>query len=330
MKTANVNLHLRRKSLLLYGTAFLTVILLLAFVVSASVNVELSQIHTLLRSDYQYSATAQSSTANDVYFQFNAGITFVRYKDDQKCLNVDVLMQVDDSQYTDAVFWNTEKLGVNGIAVTANIAYANDLNVGDVLYSKHIVLGEFREYRIEAILPNVAIPSKSNDLSSNGLLVMGYDEQYVNNVSHACLIYANEPIEQLVQQCDGTPENIVYREDEVRATITSVIPYFLVYALVATAGTVCLVAFLSKEVRCNFKRLAMLGWDLRILNRAFYSITLGVGLLAVFANIVLHLVSFGCYGINATVLLPIACVAVIEGIALVGTSVVLNKHLWRR
>ena len=78
MKAFNVNLHLRRKSILGCIAAFMATFLLIALVVSITVGTDMSQLNTLLRSKYEYSATAQRSTLENTYYQYNAGISFTQ------------------------------------------------------------------------------------------------------------------------------------------------------------------------------------------------------------------------------------------------------------
>ena len=330
MKAFSVNLHLCRKSILGCIVAFMATFLLISLAVSITVGTDMSQLNTLLRSKYEYSATAQRSTLENTYYQYNAGISFTQSADAQTRFNAEILMQTEEGDYSNAIYWNTTKLTCDGVAVSKNIADRHGLNVGDTIFSKHIVDGVTKAYIIEEILPTVTSTRISgNSKHSDGIIVMGYDEQYTANISYSCIIFTNSPIEIVAEGCSEMPTDILYREDEIITVVMRILPYLIVFVLGAAALVVIAMIFLSKSVAGNFKRLASCGADFDALNHAYYKITIGTGMGLVIISVIISAASFGMVGFYPINVVPVLVAAIAESFALITTATISNKHLWR-
>lgn len=330
MKAFNVNLHLRRKSILKCIAAFVATFLLISLAVPITVGRDMSQLNTLLSSKYEYSATAQSSTLENTYYQYNAGISFTHSAAAQTRFNAEILMQTEEGNYSNAIYWNTIKLNGNGVAVSKNIADRHRLNVGDTIFSKHIVDGVTKAYIIEKILPAVtSVRVSGNGKHSDGIIVMGYDEQYAANISYGCIIFTNDPIEVVAEGCSEMPTDILYREDEIITVAMRILPYLLVFVLGAAALVVIAMIFLSKSVAGNFKRLVSSGADFDALNHAYYKITIGTGLGLVIISVIISAASFGMAGFYSMNVVPVLATVIAEAFALITTATISNKHLWR-
>ena len=330
MKAFSVNLHLRRKSILGCIAAFMATFLLISLAVSITVGTDMSQLNTLLHSKYEYSATAQRSTLENTYYQYNAGISFTISEDSKTRFNGEVLMQTEKGNYSDVICWNTTKLTCDGVAVSKNIADHHGLNVGDTIFSKHIVNGVTKAYIIEKILPAVTSARVSgNGKHSDGIIVMGYDEQYAENISYSCIIFTNKPIEVVAEGCSEMPTDILYREDEIITVVMRILPYLLIFVLGAVALVVIAMIFLSKSVAGNFKRLASCGADFDALNHAYYKITIGTGMGLVIISVIIAAASFGMVGFYPVNVVPVLAAVIAESFALITTATISNKHLWR-
>ncbi len=330
MKAFVANLHPHRKGILGCIAAFVATFLLVSLAVSIAVGTDMSQLNTLLHSKYEYSATAQRSTLENTYYQYNAGISFTQSADSQTRFNAEVLMQTEEAHYSDVIYWNTTKLNSDGIAVSKNIAERHGLNVGDMIFSKHIVDGITKDYIIEKILPTVTSERVSeNGKHSDGIILMGYDEQYATNISYSCIIFTNEPIEVVAEKCSEMPSDILYREDEIITVVTRILPYLLFFVLGAAALVVIAMIFLSKSVAGNFKRLVSSGADFGTLNYAYYKITIGTGMGLVIISVFISVTSFGMAGFYPINAVPVLAAVIAESFALVATATISNKHLWR-
>lgn len=330
MKAFVANLHLRRKSILGCMAAFIATFLLISLAVPIAVGTDMSQMNALLRSKYEYSATVQHSTLENTYYQYNAGISFTQSADSQTRFNAEILMQTEEGNYSDVICWNTTKLNSDGVALSKNIADRHGLNVGDTIFSKHVVDGVTKAYIIEKILPAVTSARVSgNGKHSDGIIVMGYDEQYAANISYSCIIFTNEPIEVVAEGCSEMPTDILYREDEIITVVMRILPYLLVFVLGATALVVIAMIFLSKSVAGNFKRLVSSGVDFGALNHAYYKITIGTGMGLVIISVIISVASFGMVGFYPINAVPVLAAVIAESFALVTTATISNKHLWR-
>lgn len=330
MKAFAANLHPHHKSILGCLVALIATFLLISLVVSIAVGTDMFQLNALSRSKYEYSATAQYSTLENTYYQYNAGISFAATEESQTRLNVEVLMQTEEGPYSDAIYWNTTKLNSDGVAVSENVAERHGLNVGDTIFSKHIVDGTTKAYIIEKILPVVTSARVSgNGRHSDGIIVMGYDAQYAANISYSCVIFTSEPIEVVAEECSEMPTDILYREDEIITVVIRILPYLLGYILGAAALVVIAMIFLSKSFAGNFKRLASNGADFGALNHAYYKITIGIGMGLVIISVFISAISFGMTGFYPINAVPVLAIAIAESITLIATATISNKHLWR-
>ena len=327
VKTFVANLHPPRKYILGWMAASLATFLLISLVVSVTVGTNMSQLNTLLHSKCEYSAIAQHSAAENTYYQYNAGISFTTAADSKTRFNSEVLMQTEEGHYSDAIYRNTTNLNRNGVAVSKNIADHYGLDVGNTIFSKHIVDGVIKDYIIENILPAVISTRISgNSKHSDGIIIMGYDERYTANISYSCIIFTNEPIEVVAEVCSKMPTDILYREDEIITVVIKIFPYLIVYVITAA---VLIVMFLSKSIAGNFKRLASNGADFGALNHAYYKITIGTGIGVIIISVLISVVSFGMaefYPINAV---PALATVIAESITLIATATISNKRLWR-
>lgn len=331
MKASNVKLHFNRKSAAAYTTAFLAIFLLLTIIVAIPIKGTLAQIHSFMRSSYVYSAVAPSSTADDAYLQYNAGISFSLSADTKAGLNAEIVMQTAAAKYTDLVDWNTEQLGEHGVAVSGNIANKYRISVGDKLYSKNIIDGEVYEYTVEAILPAVTYTrGLQDDYHADGVIVMGYDEQYDSNITHTCIVFTMVPIETLALQCSSMPEGIIYREDEIASSFGGIAPYMVVYFLAVAVSMVVFVVFFVKRIAHNFRRLVMLGFEKKALNRAYYCTIGKAVLLAISITAIISAAAFCNAGIGVITIAPVACVLTAEFVVAIIAATILNRQLWRK
>lgn len=302
---------------------FLMIVLLL------SINKDTIQLNSLLHSDYDYSLIMQDTVLKDDYYQFNAGIDFALSDDAQTSLNADVIMQSVDSEYTDLIYWNTDVISENDIAISQNIAKANKLNIGDKLYSKHIVNGEICEYNIKQILPETTnVRVTKNSSRNDGIIIMGYDRKYVENISHYCIVFTNDSINHLSET--GYAENIVYREDEIASSIKNIIPYIILTVLISITLSVLFVIILTKYVSCNLRRLIILGFEKKKLNNAYFGLLFRFGIISIFISSALSSIIFEVTGISIIKLLLVMSVSFLELVSLFVASIISNKQLWRK
>lgn len=313
--------------LLIFTLISLFIILVLVF----SVNNDCMQLNSLMRSSYDYSVITQEPVLENDYYQFNAGIDFAMTANSQTSLNTDIIMQTDNSAYTDLVYWNANELSTHGIAVSKNIAKANDLHLGDKLYSKHIVKGEVCEYAIEQIIPEtVCVRADTVNKHSSGIIIMGYDAEYVDHITHNCVTFTDESITNFTVKCSAIPQDIVYRDDEIRSAVLNIIPYLAVFSLISIVITIISVYVLRKGIACNFRRLIMLGFDKKRLNQAYHGYIYKSVVTSIIITLVLSSIVFLFTDITAIRIMLVIWIPLIELITLFTATIISNKRLWRK
>ena len=324
-----IALHAEPRKTIIPSLAFTLISFFLMLILMLSVNEDAIQLNSLLHSDYDYSVTMQDTVRKDDYYQFNAGIEFTLSADANTSLNADIVMQSKDSLYTDMVSWNAEPLSTNGVAVSENVAKSNNLHIGDKLYSKHIVNGESCECVIEQLLPEAVSVRVTNDMNhSDGIIIMGYDERYIENITHSSIVFTKDSINDL--SAIGSPENIVYRDDEIISSLRSIIPYLTVLSVISIVITLSFTILLTKSVSSNFRRLIILGFDRKQLDTAFYRLIRGTGSISIIASFALSGIVFLFVNFTAVKLLVLLLIPFIEIITLLIASNISNKRLWRK
>ena len=125
-------------------------------------------------------------------------------------------------------------------------------------------------------------------------------------------------------------ENIVYRDDEIMLSLRSIIPYLVVLSIVSIVTSVAFTVLLTKSVSSNFRRLIILGFDRKQLNKAYYRLVCGTGIISIIASFAFSGIAFLFVNYNAVKLLILLLIPFIEIITLLIASNISNKRLWRK
>ena len=291
METKRTNLHMDKKRACIIMLSFVLILTLVDVFVTLSVGKDFSQLSSLLRSDYVYSAIINESASQDSYYQFDAGISFSVTADAKSSINAAILMQSKYTQYTESVDWNADTFSKNNVAITGGLARQYGLKVGDRLYSEHIVDGAVYDYVIKQILPDISsIRSKNERSFTDGVIIMGDDEQYIKNISHSSIIYTKMPVEDLASSLSDMPVSIVYRTEEIAAVTRKIIPYLILFLLLSILIFFGLVTIVTREVQYNVKRMIMLGFDKKRMDASFRGLIYGIGFPVIIVAFILSMV----------------------------------------
>lgn len=301
----------------------LTVTLTIIFVISA-IHKDLFDLSSLLKSKYEYSCILGQSIGIDDYYVFNASINYSAQRDSKKSMNVDVIMQTKDSDYTDLVFWRADKLKENEIAISQNIAVENHISEGDQLFSKYIVTGEIVDYTVKQIVPASSDTRIINEYLKNGIIIMGYDEEYINNLSHNVVLFTK----QSVNDYTGITE-IIYRKDEIEIVLFDMLPYIIIAVTVTGIASFLLMVLIRKSISHNFCRLVIIGVSKKLLDKKYNSLSLKTGfcsLIISFFGPVLYctIVGTSIYEMMFLIALLLLC----SIIMIIGMNISKNR-LWR-
>lgn len=329
MNKSRINFHIERKRISCILVMFVMVTLVLNIVITVATSYNQAQLKALFNSDYLYSVIIKNTVDCDGYYQFDAGIGFSLKESMNKVLNVEVFMQLQEAEYTDKISWNADKLSRNGVAISEMIAKQNDLKLGDLVYSKHIVNGSICEYQIEQIIPKVMCVRNVGKTYSDGVIIMGFDELYTENIRNNVVMFTQDSIEAVSDRYDEIPEGIVYREDEITTVMKELIPYFIVKWLISVVAVICLTKVLVKEVSYNFKRLMILGYEVRNLNKAYSRYILGIGLSAIMLSIIISMLVLFCMNILEDAVILMVGATLIECVMLLIIKEIAKRRLWR-
>ena len=306
---------------------FSLIALLLNVVLGIALDQDNSQLNALFNSDYEYSVTTRNSIGVDDYYQFEAGISFSLAEDSVASINADVVMQIEASDYSDLLNWNASRLKEDEVAISNGIARAYGLKIGDAIYSKHVVNGGVYKYKVVQILPEVnAVRTEKMKSYKKGILIMGCDNIYVENLSHKFISFTNNPIQELEA---SSPENILYREDEIAIVAKRMLPYVLVFSIIMMIMICGQAMVATKGIKHNFKRLATLGFEEKKLNCAYIRLIYGIGITSLLVSFVCSLMAYKImrlcfYGIWLSLILT-----VLGLVALMVVKHILNHRLWR-
>ena len=323
--------HVNTARLLVFIITFSLVLSLLCVFIDLSIRPYLVQLNSLFSSKYLYSVIADrepQAEETDVYYNLDAGIGFALAPGCETLLNADVVMQSATARYSDSLPWSTDKLSSDEIAISKGLAMRNRLVSGDMLYSRHIVDGVVHKYTIRTILPDVQSTriAKSTDCC-DGIIVVGNDPLYTDNISHKFLLFTNQSIEKL---SDSIPTNLIYRSDEIKCVVKTVAPFFSLLVLLILVITVCAAFFLKRTIACNFKRLLTIGFDSSRLDKSYDLFVLGacVVLIVLSAVLTITLLRIGC--INRAEVVLVLCVIIVECATLFISASLFKNQLWRQ
>ena len=281
MKKDSIKLHTNPCLALFIAASFAVLSFLLIAIVTLATSGHLGNLITLNQSKYEYSAITNKAYGNDNYYLINAGIVFACSNAQEKGINADAVMQTEDLKSSDMVPWRVEKLDVSEVAISRNVARSYGVDTGDILFSKHAVDGQVHKYTIKQVLPFISSFSASLGSSySDGVIIMGYDGRYIENISYTVIAFTDEPIEQLIDRFSETPVNIVYRDDEIAVERQQIVPFLILTVLLASILTVAFVYLLTHDVYCDFRRLIKLGFGKKELNRSYETYIIQVFVLA--------------------------------------------------
>ena len=318
-----------KSGIIIVSFSVLSVLLILSFAISTGTN--LGQMMALKKSRYEYAATLQKPIGRDDYYKIEAIIGFALEKDSTVGLNADVLMQTEDSEYTDSVAWNAVRLGEHEIAISSNLARSNRLNIGDKIFSKHTVNGIMYEYTISQLLPSISSTNGIEEHAfSDGVIIMGYDSRYVDNISHYTVIFTEEPVGSSIFSRTDMPSNLIYREDVVENIERIIFPYFCIFALLSILITVVFAYMLSRTIFYNYRRYIMLGFVKKTIDRSYRYLITKSFLLSFLITVVISIPALALFSGNELLdILFLLFIGILEAVALAISQYFFILRIWR-
>lgn len=168
------------------------------------------QLEFYRSADYEYVFETQQSVKQNDYLNCSS-VTFYPNCDLSGSLNVECFMVMDGSEYQSASPFPLQKeLGSREIAITYNVAQQYGFREGSVVYSKHNIISHIEEYTVAEILPICYGILRADQNLNRGVIVMGYDEMYVNNTNYSHIGF-----------CEGDPTKLIMDTDAGLISLTA-------------------------------------------------------------------------------------------------------------
>ena len=214
--------------------------------------VSLGRYNSFLSSrNYSYSIEIDNDIEQDTYAYYNKTITFTH---NNKLINSVVLMDTQ-GQHTENDLLNGFDLSLEEyeVAISANIASINNLNVGSIIQSKSKITNKLNDYKVIRILPDIyGIDENDND-RSKGIIITGKSDEYLNNIDVNYIYFYNTDSSLI----NSKGANIVGKLNDIEVTKSKVFGmYALELAIVLIISLVISVLF--NIVILSFNRLIYL------------------------------------------------------------------------
>lgn len=281
------------------------------------------QLDALNDSTYRYAEITGNPIGKDDYYVFDTNIDFYKGADDRKYIGGNIIMQVNNSHYSTDVAWNAKHLNRDELAISGNIARKNNIGVGDYLWSKNVVSDKVCKYVVRQIIPRVSNISLIDNTSyGDGIIIMGYDCSFCENISHKVLAYVKN-------SSNAASLKMIYRYDEITDNIKQTMPYVGVSLIIVIILTVIYVVSLKEDLKMNFRRRIAIGVVTKILDRTYAKEFLLHGIPAILMAFLINIVFLAFYGYGKAELVYLFLCVAIEVIALIISFRVAMKDIWR-
>jgi hypothetical protein len=214
--------------------------------------VSLERYNSFLSSrNYNYSIEIDKDIEQDTYAYYNKTITFTH---NNKLINSVVLMDTQ-GQHTENDLLNGFDLSLEEyeVAISANIASINNLNIGSIIQSKSKITNKLNDYKVIRILPDIyGIDENDND-RSKGIIITGKSDEYLNNIDVNYIYFYNTDSSLI----NSKGANIVGKLNNIEVTKSKVFGmYALELAIVLIISLV--ISILYNIVILSFNKLIYL------------------------------------------------------------------------
>lgn len=181
-----------------------------------------NQLNFSKNGEYQYSYKTTNTTRKNDYLNCES-VYFYIDEDMSSSLLGDCLMVLEKSDYDSITPIKQNKtLGKREIAITFNVAKQCGLKIGSKVFSKHIIKNKIEEYTVAEILP-VAYGILKVDYDINyGIIIIGYDEDYVANTDYSYVGFSKNVPTALIENSGARLISFENKETSERELIKKV------------------------------------------------------------------------------------------------------------
>ena len=220
-------------------------------------------------SSYQYVFESNQGTSTNNYLNCTDKIQFSTDASMGQPLYVETFMLLPSVAYDDvAPFVLKNKLSSSEIAITRNVAAKYHLSVGTQVYSKHKVTNTLVEYTVKEILPVCYGLTQNDPKSNHGVIIMGTDESYIQNVAYSFSGFAeNDPSAQIANENAGLISINSKRDQNSNLLLQTIISQAIICFLVCAIMVIgC--KFHYDCQKSYYSRIAIDGYPIKKLTRA--------------------------------------------------------------
>lgn len=238
------------------------------------------QIELYDGNEYQYTYRISSPVKENDYL-YGESIYFYTDTNLSVSLLGDCVMSLDDTKYTEntpLVLSNT--LGKREIALSYNLAKQHNLSVGSKVYSKHNIRNVVEEYTVAEILP-VCYGIMFVDYEINrGVMLIGYDSDYVEYTDYTYIAFSKEDPTSLIQN-SGAGLIALDAKASARDLLFESVVIWQVIITVLVFGLTLLYTMLHwKNQRNYYSRLYLNGTSSGIIKRQIFADLLLPGIIS--------------------------------------------------
>jgi hypothetical protein len=273
-----------RLNLRFYAVIILVSILLLAvtdFLFCSSTERVFSQLNFYRSQGFSCIYETDKSVGNNDYIYFNRNLSLKTTN--SEAFSPIVLMETNSDYNKDVVSLrgNEEKLAKTELAISQNISAKYNLFVGDTMISKHKVLNREVSYTVvEIIQPVYGLTNVDVD-SDVGIVIMGYDADYIENTNYTHIAFSSGDPANDVQSAGGKLISLTDKESEMFSVIASKLGVFLVAVCLILLETICLNVIVWKSNKGYYQRLRMNGVSTKIIFSTALKVVLGINLIII-------------------------------------------------
>ena len=222
-------------------------------------------------NEYQYTYRISSSVKENDYL-YGESIYFYTDTNLSVSLLGDCVMSLDDTKYTEdtpLVLSNT--LEKREIALSYNLAKQHNLSTGSKVYSKHNIRNVVEEYTVAEILP-VCYGITFVDYEINrGVMLIGYDSDYVEYTDYTYIAFSKEDPTSLIQN-SGAGLITLDAKASARDSLFESVAIWQAIITVLVLGLTLLYTMLHwKNQRNYYSRLYLSGASSNLIKRQIFT-----------------------------------------------------------
>lgn len=314
---------------ILIYTFFLAVIMIVS---SLSLERIYKQLNYYSLDNTKYVIEVNQSVKQNDYLNCSS-VTFYCNEDLNNSLYTENFMIINDTNYQETLpFYLSKPLGEREIAVSYNIAKEYRLTKGSIIYSKNNIINQVLEYKVVEIIPICYGVLKVDYKLNHGIIIMGYDETYEENVENSYISFcANDPT-KLIQENKANLISFINISEQKKPLLNKFIINLIIGILVIILFTIVYKIIHKKLQTSYYEYLAIKGSPIKKIKFIIFLDIIIPGAISlliasIISVVVISKVNYYFSGIISLILMMVASVTLL--ILSVICSLRGGIHKWR-